>query len=139
MKILLREYWQLPHIELIPSSEQFEKNIHDTSAALMIGDKTFPLLNKIPFQYDLATAWNKMTNLPFAFAVWVAKPHVEQLWVNDLNNALQFGVEHRQQLIEELNQTKSDIDWQDYYYNCISYALDDLKREGMELFLQKIK
>ena len=52
LKILLKEYWQLPQIELQPASEQFEKNIHYTSAALMIGDKTFPVLNKIPFQYD---------------------------------------------------------------------------------------
>ncbi len=139
LKILLKEYWLLPNIELIPSSEQFEKNIHDTSAALMIGDKTFPLLNKIPFQYDLATAWNDMTGLPFAFAVWVAKPHVTDAWANKLNKALQFGIQHRTTLIEELNQKNKTVDWQDYYFNCISYELDDLKRTAMNLFLEKIK
>ena len=139
LKILLKEYWQLPHIQLLPASEQFEKNIHQSSAALMIGDKTFPMLDKIPFQYDLATAWHQLTNLPFAFAVWVAKPHVSNVWVNNLNNALQLGINNRTELIENLNKKNASIDWHDYYFNCISYELDDLKKQGMSLFLDKIK
>ncbi len=139
LKILLDEYWHLPHIELVAASEQFEKNIKNNSAALMIGDKTFPLLSKIPFQYDLATAWHNLTQLPFAFAVWVAKPGVSEEWADKLNYALHFGINHRQQLIEELTQTNNEIDWQDYYFNCISYELDDLKKKGMNLFLNKIK
>jgi chorismate dehydratase len=139
LKILLNEYWHLPNIQLIPASQQFEKSIHQSSAALMIGDKTFPLLNKIPFQYDLARAWHQLTNLPFAFAVWVAKPHVPKVWADELNGALQFGINNRNELIKNLKQKDATIDWHDYYFNCISYELDDLKKQGMNLFLDKIK
>jgi chorismate dehydratase len=139
LKILIDEYWLRPDIQLIPSSEGFEKNIKNDEAALLIGDKTFPLLNTIPYQYDLATAWHQHTTLPFAFAVWVAKPHVAESWIIELNDAIKIGVDNRWQLVEKLAIENSAIDWQDYYFNCINYELDELKKQGMNLFLSKIK
>lgn len=139
LKVLLREFWKRDDIELLQATELVESKIKDDTAALLIGDKTFPLLAEIPFQYDLATAWHQHTSLPFAFAVWVAKPHVSKAWINELNKALQIGINNRETLIQTLQQDNNSIAWHDYYFNCISYELDDLKKQGMNLFLDKIK
>ncbi len=139
LKILLKEYWQMPHIKLLAATESVESKIKNGDAALLIGDKTFPLFHKIPFQYDLATAWNKLTNLPFAFAVWVAKPHVASDWQHQFNAALKVGIEKRNDLITILQKEKPEIDWQDYFFNCISYDFDAQKKQALNLFVDKMQ
>jgi len=138
VKVLLKEYWQLNDIELMDAKEGVEQLIKGTYAALLIGDKTFPLLKSIPYQYDLATAWNDLTKMPFAFAVWVAKPNVSAHWIAELNKALEVGVKNRMNLANEMQLSDPNVDWMDYFCNCISYELDDAKRQAIQLFLQKI-
>ncbi len=139
LRILLKEYWKLPAIELLPASEGFEQRIKENEAALLIGDKTFPFLADTPYQYDLATAWHEHTGLPFAFAVWVAKPTVSEEWITLFDKALETGVANRNQLAFQLAHTNPEIDWMDYFYNCISYNLDDAKRKAIKLFTEKIQ
>ena len=80
-----------------------------------------------------------MTGLPFVFACWIANKKLDEDFKKEFNNALKFGVEN----IEEAIKSAAHIyghckNPEDYLNNKISYLLDEEKRKGMELFLQKI-
>ncbi len=138
LKILLKEYWQLPAIKLKVAGENAEELIEGNAAALLIGDKTFPLINSIPYQYDLASAWNELTGLPFVFACWVAKSNFSIHREDELNQAFSLGINFRNQIISELKLKDLSTDWNDYFYHCIQYQLDEPKKKALKLFLTKI-
>src|SRR5687768_5763961 len=70
-RVLAKEYWKICP-RWVNAGEGFENDIRDRTAAVVIGDRTFSLSGKFPFQYDLSAEWHKMTGLPFVFACWVA-------------------------------------------------------------------
>ena len=82
----------------------------------------------------------KYTNLPFVFACWVANKKLPQDFIDAFNEALKYGVDNRETLIQQLNeerQYKTDVS--DYLTNCISYELNEDKHRALSLFLQYIK
>lgn len=52
-----------------------------TDAVLLIGDRAMTSKQPagFPLRFDLGCEWRKWTNLPFVFALWVARPGVENL------------------------------------------------------------
>ena len=87
----------------------------------------------------MSDIWKQITRLPFVFACWIANKELDEGFKKEFNNALKFGVEN----IEEAIKSAADIyshckNPQDYLNNKISYLLDEDKRKGMELFLEKI-
>ena len=136
VKVLAREYWHISP-EWIPASEHFEKQIKDTTAAVIIGDRTFGLEEKYAYAYDLAEEWQKFTKLPFVFACWVANKKLPDPFVEAFNEGLKYGITHRGELIEELKTTafyKTDVE--KYLKNSISYAYDFDKKQALTLFLE---
>ena len=138
LKILLKEHWRISP-KLIEANENYETQISGKTAGLIIGDRAFHFQDKFKYAYDLSDIWKQITGLPFVFACWIANKELDEGFKKEFNNALKFGVEN----IEEAIKSAADIyshckNPQDYLNKKISYILDEDKRKGMELFLEKI-
>ena len=138
LKILLKEHWRISP-KLIEANENYETQISGKTAGLIIGDRAFNFQDKFKYAYDLSDIWKQITGLPFVFACWIADKELDEGFKKEFNNALKFGVEN----IEGAIKSAADIyshckNSQDYLNNKISYLLDEEKRKGMALFLEKI-
>lgn len=74
----------------------------DSSARLLIGDKVVCAEpENMPHQLDLGEAWKRLTGLPFAFALWMARSDVD---LGDLPRQLDAarcgGMDHIEQIIQ---------------------------------------
>lgn len=103
-------------------------------AVLMIGDKVFNRENDFLVRLDLAAEWKKWTKLPFVFAVWVAKPHVPEAVLADLEKMLSFGVNHIEAVIPENTGNTSLL--KEYYQKYIRYNLEPDYLQGLEKYLE---
>jgi chorismate dehydratase len=68
LRVLFSDLWNV-------SDHQFVEMNDEHDAALIIGDPALEqlALNQYPHKYDLGTAWNSLTGLPFVFAEWVVR------------------------------------------------------------------
>jgi chorismate dehydratase len=136
-KVLAKEYWNIQPqwnaLNTDPGSDSIE-------AAVLIGDKTFNLPAGFTYIYDLGAEWKAFTGLPFVFACWVVNREISAAQEKEMNDAFAFGLAHKEQAIDaQDNLPISKARLLDYLNNSISFNLDDLKRQALELFLEKIK
>lgn len=103
-------------------------------AVLMIGDKVFNRENDFLVRLDLAAEWKKWTKLPFVFAVWIAKPHVPEAVLTQLENMLSYGINHIEAVIPENADNTSLI--KEYYQKYIRYHLKPPYLQGLEKYLE---
>lgn len=138
LKILLKEYWRLkPEFRI--ARVGFEKEISGKDAGLVIGDRAFDLDTKHKYVYDLSAIWKEMTGLPFVFAAWVSNKELPEKFILQFNKSLKEGLDNIDMaLIKEGVNYPHCKNPSDYLNNKISYKLDNLKLEAMNLFLQKI-
>ena len=107
---------------------------------LGIEHKILYFQDKFKYAYDLSAIWKLHTGLPFVFACWVANKEIDEKFISQFNKALKFGVNNIEKAIKSAAATYSHcINPADYLNNKISYILDADKREGMALFLGKVK
>lgn len=135
-KILLKEYWKKEVRFIDATSDEFQKKIIGTTAGVIIGDRALEQRLKSKYIYDLGEAWKNHTGLPFVFAAWVSNKKLPGDFVTQFNEANAFGVQHFNEVIAENPYTI--IDLRKYYTECISYKLDEDKKRGMKLFLEKL-
>ncbi|MES2764131.1 MAG: menaquinone biosynthesis protein [Bacteroidota bacterium] len=136
VQVLNKHFWK-KNIEFIHATQGFEKQINDTTGAVIIGDRTFGLTEH-PYQYDLAEEWQKHTGLPFVFACWVSNIELEPEFIAEFNSALKYGIDHiKEAVLEKPNNTKG-FDAYDYLKNKISYNMDEDKRTALKKFLELI-
>jgi chorismate dehydratase len=136
-KILLKEYWK-KEVELIDATgEDFREMIAGATAGVIIGDRALRQRTKSKYIYDLGEAWRHHTGLPFVFAAWIANKKLSNEFVSAFNEANALGLKQIKEVINENPFPYFDL-WK-YYTSCISYQLNDDKRKGMELFLEKLK
>jgi len=138
LKVLCKEHWDISP-KFSNSPEGFENKIERETAALIIGDRAFSANGKYKFVYDLSESWKEMTGLSFVFACWISNKNIEENFTAEFNKSLKIGVEN----VEEAIKKESDNyphckNPKEYLNNKISYLLDENKRKGMELFLDKI-
>ena len=139
LKILLKEYWELKP-ELKKADFGFEDNIKGNHAALVIGDRAFPLNIKHTYIYDLSAIWKEITAFPFVFAAWVANKKLPQNFISNFNTALEKGLSDIDRALAlEGDNYPNCTNPEDYLNNKISYNLDAKKEKGMELFLKKVR
>jgi chorismate dehydratase len=139
VKVLAKHLWKISPV-WENATEQFEAKIENTTAAVIIGDRTFGIENKYAYSFDLSEEWEKLTGLPFVFACWVANKKLPDEFISEFNQALKYGVDNRFQLIRELteeNQYATDI--ADYLNHKIDYNLNADKKKAMALFLNYLK
>jgi chorismate dehydratase len=134
VQVLNTHFWKLP-IQFIDAKQGFEKEIHDTTGAVIIGDRTFGL-TEYPYQYDLAEEWKKYTGLPFVFACWVSNKPLSAEFVSEFNAVLADGVNHIDEAVAEKPLHIKGFDAVDYLKHKISYDLNEDKRKALKLFLE---
>jgi len=128
-RVLLKNYWKKSVII---------SNHENADAYVLIGDRTFGMVGKEPFAYDMGEAWTKFTGLPFAYAVWAANKPVPEIFSSLLNEALKWGLDHRDNFMDKLPDVEG-FDLQNYLMKSIDYELTAQKREAITLFHQYIQ
>ncbi|MES2287003.1 MAG: menaquinone biosynthesis protein [Bacteroidota bacterium] len=138
VKVLAANFWKIDP-QWISAKADYENDIEGNTAAVIIGDRTFELENKYPYSYDLAEEWQKLTQLPFVFACWVANKKLPDHFISEFNRALKFGIDNRTKLIAELvEQNTYATDIGAYLTINIKYDYDSLKEKALNLFLDYI-
>lgn len=131
VRILARELWGIAPrwVDNIPNE------IGDNEAIVAIGDKVFALQTQFAYKWDLSEHWQRLTGLPFVFAAWVARTAEGESIEQELNSALEYGIEH---IAESIT---ADYDYPSaykYLTENIQFRLDEPKRRAMKLFWEKI-
>ena len=139
VKVLAKYQWKIAPAwkNLMPGQASQDPGME---AIVAIGDKTFGLVKKYPYCYDLAEEWIRLTSLPFVFAVWVTTKKLPESLQNDLNSALEYGVGHIKETLEFFkDKLPAEEDCQSYLEKNISYTFDERKKEGLALFLKYLQ
>jgi chorismate dehydratase len=136
-RVLLKNYWKVTP-ELMLNAGDYAQSDDPHTAFVQIGDRTFGKKNKYPFAYDLAGEWQNFTGLPFVFAAWIANKPIPQAFIDEFNQSLKYGLEHRAELFNEI-PPRNDFDIHDYLMNKIDFDLTEGKRKALYLFLDYIK
>lgn len=136
--VLLKNHWKL-NPDKIKNSPNYGVSTDSKTAFVQIGDRTFGKNESYPYVYDLAKEWQDLTGLPFVFAAWVSNKELPEDIISELNMAFQFGLDHRKEVLESINNLHEGFDMEDYLMNKIDYNLDGSKREALKLFHSLIK
>lgn len=139
VKILAQLFWKI-NPKWKNSIENFEGTISETTAGVIIGDRTFGINSKYTYKYDLAEEWIKFTGLPFVFACWVSNKQLPVNFINNFNSALAYGIDNIK-VISAIIQKKNDypVNVEEYLTNNISYSFSERKKQGLALFLEHLK
>jgi chorismate dehydratase len=108
----------------------------EADAFIEIGDRTFGKKANYAFSYDLSECWYSLTQLPFVFAAWVSAEKLPTHFLSLFNEALAFGLQNRDVVIESLAKEKLSIDVRAYLTQSIDYQFDAQKRLGLNTFLE---
>lgn len=133
-KVLIEKHWQI-NVEWLNRDTDFI-DIKDSEAFVLIGDRTFDLIDKYNFQYDLSEEWKKYKGLPFVFAAWVANKEIDKNFIDKFNQALSNGIQKINEVISE--NLLENFDVEDYLTNRIQYQLSDEKHQAIQLFLKSL-
>jgi chorismate dehydratase len=138
VRILLKERFGLsPRLLPFPLGTAAEKI--DADAVLMIGDRAMHPPAGFSQEWDLGDEWCRWAELPFVFAMWVARkemlPEIVEMEIA-LSRARDEGVAHLTEIAEyECASVGLNYD------QCLSYLRDNLyfflgprERRGLELF-----
>lgn len=106
----------------------------DGDAFLLIGDKVFDHEGEFRHVYDLAAEWQAATDLPFAFAVWVARKGTSDEIIEALEDALTFGVERTYEAILDAGFDQKPYNAYEYLTQNIDYLFDNQKRRALQMF-----
>lgn len=135
-KLLLREHWKIQP-QLVSTTSDYQADIKGTTAGLVIGDRALQQRNISPFIYDLGEAWKVHTGKPFVFAAWISNKQLDEDFIKAFDEANALGLQNIDNVLAELNYPAFDL--KEYYTKYIQYQLDDAKKEGLGLFLEKLK
>ncbi len=135
-KILLKEYWKINPL-LTDAKADFRDHIKGTTAGLVIGDRAFEQRKVSPYVYDLGKAWRDLTGLPFVFAAWISNKKLDDVFIAGFNAATGAGMKVIDEIVAQ--NPYSLFDLKKYFTQYISYTLDDKKKAGLNLFLEKIE
>ena len=138
LRILCERHWQVSP-QWLKAEPGYENQIKGERAGLVIGDRTFGMMDRFPYIYDLGAEWFAHTGLPFVFACWVANRPIEKAWKDQFTKVIASGIAQKEEVIQSLEKEVSkDIPVRDYLTNKISYDLNEEKRKGLDLFLNLV-
>ena len=133
LKILVKHFWKI-NPQYLDTSSDYRSGIRGTTAGLVIGDRSFEQRKNSRYVYDLGEAWKQFTGLPFVFAAWISPKPLAKNFVTEFNSANAFGVANIDRLAETVVNPLIDV--REYFTRCISYHLNDAKKQGLQRFLQ---
>ena len=137
VQVLARELWKISP-SWTNSESGFETKIGGTTAAVVIGDRTFSMNGKFAYEYDLSEGWQQLTGLPFVFAVWASGKKLPPETEATFTDALRLGLLSMSEVVKYNTALYPGVDVNGYLTRSISYNLDMEKRKAIELFLLKI-
>lgn len=132
LRILLREYWK-KDVEYIEAGAEFQEQIREDTAGLLIGDRCLAFRSQARYVYDLGQAWKDFCGLPFVYAAWVANKPLPDHFLRLFDAANGMGVGQIDQVLEGLPDKGYDL--KTYFTNNIQYRMDARKARGLEYFL----
>ena len=136
--ILLQAFWK-KDIQFLKAEEGYIQAIEGTTAGVIIGDRALSNLINFEYVYDLGEAWITHTGLPFVFAAWMSNQPIPDAFKILFNNANAYGLEHIDEVLNQLPARTHDYNMEAYYTKNIEYRLTDTMQQGMQLFLEKVK
>jgi len=137
IKVIASSFWKR-EFGWVDTAAGFDfERILNGEAVVLIGDQCFELEGKFIYKCDLAEEWKKFTGLPFVFACWVANKPLPDKFKEDFNNALSYGVNNIDLVVERYGTTGTitGSDLRNYLTENIDFILDGNKRKAMDLFL----
>jgi len=137
VQLLFRDHFKCSP-QFVAAQPGFENDINGTTAAVVIGDRTFSLNGKYPHEYDLAYEWYKHTGLGFAFAVWVSTRQLSAEVLQQFTSALSYGVDHIDEVIAEWQPIYPSVNLKKYLTQDIKHRFSREIELGMKLFLEQI-
>lgn len=137
VQILARELWKISPTWK-PAEPGFESKVSGTTAAVVIGDRTFSLNGKHIYEYDLAECWLQHTGLPFVFAVWASRVKVSPEFEEIFSSALRHGLANVAEVVKINAAHYPGVDIERYLTQSINYRLDHEKEKAIDLFLLKM-
>ena len=149
MRILLKELHGIePELIDYDAREHVAENkpIDWPEAMLLIGDKVVtdsPPAVRYPHQLDLGAAWVEHANLPFVFALWMARRDADAALLHSAAAILDRQRRHNRERIDWIIHHKAKgRRWpgdlaRDYLTDHIAYDLTDSRCIGLELFFRK--
>ena len=134
-RVLAANLW-----DIAPEWQQVDVNKfaqHDAlDAFVVIGDKAFDIAHHFPYKFDLAAEWKRLTELPFVFAVWVARPQTDPTHITNLTAALHYGIHHIDAVVKHYaGQSPNISDLKTYLTENINYDFDEKKKLSLQKFL----
>ncbi len=132
VQVLAKELWHISP-EWISPEKGYEQKIQGTTAGVIIGNRAFDYVHKIPFHYDLAEEWQRLTHLPFVFACWASLVPIDESFVKMINCALKSGLDHLDDAIAYQNN-EFEMDIKAYLTENISFTFDEEKQKALRLF-----
>jgi chorismate dehydratase len=137
-KVLLKNYWKADHLITVKYAADYAQSTDPGTAFVQIGDRTFGKKEQYPFVYDLGEEWQKFTGLPFVFAAWIANKPIPREFMEEFNQSLKYGLDHRAELLKEL-PVRSDFNFEDYLMHKLDFELTEEKKKALYLFLEYVK
>ncbi len=152
LNIVLKKFYGI-QCDLVVAKKPENSN---GEAFFLIGDDALKINKKLSvgspsfLVYDLGQIWAEHTNLPFVFALWIARKDIyynrakKQLlerFISDLDNAKEiFNKEELHRILQ--SAAISDFLSEDEivsYWNKISYNLTEKHKEALDLFRQYLQ
>lgn len=139
-QVLLRQLYNVrPKLKALPLGDTPTEV--DADAVLVIGDRAICNDDR-PFikVWDLGDRWCRWSELPFVFAMWVARPGIDLIGVAEaLSDARDDGCRHLEEITSEqsaaMNLPASLI--HEYLQRNLYFRLDDQQRQGLDLFYRQ--
>ena len=136
-RILLQERFGLaPRLERLPIGATIADTTAD--AILLIGDRAIHLPpDAFVETWDLGEEWQRWAELPFVFAMWVARPGFDATGVaTALAAARDLGLEHLEEIAraEAVAVDLSPVECLAYLRDNLYFYLGPRERRGLELF-----
>src|SRR4051812_38594554 len=119
-KILLRHFWKISPV-MEDAKENYIKDIKETTAGVVVGDRALAQRKISPYIYDLAGAWKAMTGQPFVFAAWIANKKLPDDFIKHFNEANAIGLDHIDEVVAANSNGVYNLNV--YYKKNISYEL----------------
>ncbi len=140
VRILLREQFGIvPETTALPIESDPE--LADADAILVIGDRAMhPPTSVYEEIWDLGQRWVDWTSLPFVFAMWVARPGVDDPRLID---ALQQSRDEGLTMLDQISQREAGPhgltvhDLHQYFSKHLHFFLGEREREGLTRFRER--
>ena len=133
MKVLNQFYWKNDDLKIT-------KNISDSDAQLLIGDKALKLnrsKNNFNYVIDLGYEWYKFTSLPFVFALW-SHNNLSSNVLKSIEKCINFGINNYEKSLQTIINKRKDKKFSPLiiknYLNGFNYKLNKAENNAITTF-----